>query len=65
MMWGVLANYGDIATFSVEILVRFKLICFRNVGHLKLACILAYFGNGKRIVVRPFDEINTSYLVLC
>lgn len=64
-MWGGLANYGDFAIISVEMLVRFKLVCLWNVRHFKFACILVYFGNGKCIVVRPFDEINTPYLVLC
>lgn len=65
MMWGVLATHDDTPVFSVEILVRFKLVCFRNVRYLKLACILAYFGNGECVVVSPFDEIHTPCSILC
>ena len=63
-MWGVLANYGDIATFSVEMFVRFKLICPRKFCNIQLTGILSYFGNGKSIVVRPLDKIYTSCCIL-
>lgn len=65
MVWGVLAKQDSVAIISVEISVRFKLVCFWDVRHFKFACILVYYGNGKCIVVHPFDEINTPYLVLC
>lgn len=64
MMWGVLANYGDIATFSVETLARSRLICCRNVYYVNLASILTYFGYCECTIVRPLDEINTSCCIL-
>ena len=44
MMWGVLANYGDIATFSVVMLVCFKLIRCRNVIYIQFAGILVHLS---------------------